>query len=534
MSTENTWQNFCKNYLRIENLGFSLDTSKINFPQDFLTSFKPKFSAALSSMKKLEEGEIANPDEKRMVGHYWLRTPELAPSNEIKNAIQNSILEVQDFATAIHNDKIKGEKGRKFQNVVIIGIGGSALGPQLVSDALGTIDDELSIYFCDNTDPDGIQRLYLQLQHALDETLCIVVSKSGGTVETRNGMLEFENFYKNSGLKFSAHAVALTCEGSKLDNYSKENGWLKQFYMWDWVGGRTSIFCQVGLLPAALQGIDISGFLEGGRLMDECTREDDYQSNPALLLAAAWYFATDGKGKKDMVVLPYKDRLMLCSKYLQQLVMESIGKEKDLDGNIVHQGIAVYGNKGSTDQHAYVQQLREGVPNFFATFIEILKDYSQDTDINPLTVEDGEITSGDYLSGFFLGTRKALFENDRTSLTITFEELNARTLGALIALFDRAVGFYASFVNINAYHQPGVEAGKKAATKVIEIQKAITKHLNENRGKSFKATEVASALKLENETETIFKILSHLAANPAKGVKVEHKLDPINALFQLS
>ena len=269
--------------------------------------------------------------------------------------------------------------------------------------------------------------------------------------------------------------------------------------------GRTLIFCQVGLLPAALQGLDISAFVEGGRQMDEITREEDYSKNPALLLAAAWYFATDGKGKKDMVVLPYKDRLMLCSKYLQQLVMESLGKEKDLDGKVVHQGIAVYGNKGSTDQHAYVQQLREGVPNFFATFIEILKDYTQSNDIAPLDVEDGSITSGDYLSGFFLGTRKALFENDRTSITLTFEELNAKTLGALIALYDRAVGFYASFVNINAYHQPGVEAGKKAATKVIEIQKSITKHLRENRGQSFKASEIASALKIESDTETVFK-----------------------------
>ena len=97
-----------------------------------------------------------------------------------------------------------------------------------------------------------------------------------------------------------------------------------------------------------------------------------------MLLALMWHFAGNGKGEKDMVILPYKDRLVLFSKYLQQLVMESLGKEKDLEGNVVHQGIAVYGNKGSTDQHAYVQQLREGVPNFFATFIEVRKDRDGD------------------------------------------------------------------------------------------------------------------------------------------------------------
>ncbi len=104
------------------------------------------------------------------------------------------------------------------------------------------------------------------------------------------------------------------------------------------------------------------------------TRQHDVLRNPAALLALMWYHAGNGRGAKDMVILPYKDRLLLLSRYLQQLVMESLGKELDLDGKVVNQGIAVYGNKGSTDQHAYVQQLREGVNNFFATFIEVLKD----------------------------------------------------------------------------------------------------------------------------------------------------------------
>src|SRR5207247_3661910 len=105
-----------------------------------------------------------------------------------------------------------------------------------------------------------------------------------------------------------------------------------------------------------------------------------------------WHYAGNGKGEKDMVILPYKDRLALFSKYLQQLVMESLGKEKDLDGNVVHQGIAVYGNKGSTDQHAYVQQLRDGVPNFFVTFVEVRKTRAGAS----MEVEPG-IASGDYL-----------------------------------------------------------------------------------------------------------------------------------------
>ena len=159
--------------------------------------------------------------------------------------------------------------------------------------------------------------------------------------------------------------MAVTGEDSKLDNVAKSEGWLTTFPMYDWIGGRTSELSAVGLLPAALQGIDIQAMLDGAKEMDEATRVHHLRQNPAALLALSWYFSGDGRGEKDMVVLPYKDSLLLFSRYLQQLVMESLGKEQDLDGNTVYQGIAVYGNKGSTDQHAYVQQLREGVPNFF-------------------------------------------------------------------------------------------------------------------------------------------------------------------------
>jgi glucose-6-phosphate isomerase len=217
-----------------------------------------------------------------------------------------------------------------------------------------------------------------------------------------------------------------------------------------------------------------------------------------------WFHAGNGRGGKDMVILPYKDRLALFSKYLQQLVMESLGKEKDLDGNIVHQGIAVYGNKGSTDQHAYVQQLRDGVPNFFATFIEVERDRANGN----MEVEPG-FTSGDYLHGFLRGTRAALHENGRESITISIPEVNAFSVGALIALFERAVGFYGSLVNINAYHQPGVEAGKKAATRLLELQSRVLAQLPDAPGKT--AEEIAR--ELNADPEDIFHALHHAAAN---------------------
>jgi len=206
-----------------------------------------------------------------------------------------------------------------------------------------------------------------------------------------------------------------------------------------------------------------------------------------------------------MVVLPYKDRLVLFSKYLQQLVMESLGKRLDLHGNEVNQGIAVYGNKGSTDQHAYVQQLRDGVHNFFVTFIEVRKDRSGDMfEVEPNT------TTGDYLQGFLRGTRSALFESGRESITVSLPEVTPQSVGALIALYERAVGFYGSLVNVNAYHQPGVEAGKKAATAVLSLQHSVLENIG-----VVPQTADEIAAKLGADPEAVYHVLCHLAANRA-------------------
>jgi glucose-6-phosphate isomerase len=199
--------------------------------------------------------------------------------------------------------------------------------------------------------------------------------------------------------------------------------------------------------------------------------------------------------------------LLLFSRYLQQLVMESLGKEDDLDGNKVYQGIAVYGNKGSTDQHAYVQQLREGIANFFLTFIEVLNDRSgKSPEIDP------GVTSGDYLSGFLQGTRQALYENHRDSITVTIPAVTPQTVGALIALYERAVGLYASIVNVNAYHQPGVEAGKKAAAVILQLQTDAVKALRSTTAPVTLA-ELAAKAGAPDRVEAIYKILRHLHAN---------------------
>jgi glucose-6-phosphate isomerase len=505
MQASELWRRYQERLYFHEGLGLYLDLSRMPDMPASDRTLGAGLPRAFAAMAELERGALANPDEQRMVGHYWLRAPAIAPTDDLRLAITDTLARVERFARDVRAGRVMTPAGQRFTDVLAIGIGGSALGPQLLADALAPDDPPLALHFFDNTDPRGFDRVLTRLGDALARTLVIVTSKSGSTPETRNGLLEVADAFSRAGLELAPQAVAITLEDSALDAEARD--WLARFPMFDWVGGRFSITSAVGLLPAALQGIDVHELLAGAREMDTATRVPDLPTNPAAMLASAWYVAGKGRGAKDMVVLPYKDSLLLFSRYLQQLVMESLGKGRDLADRSVEQGIAVYGNKGSTDQHAYVQQLREGVPNFFVTFIEALEDRSGPS----IEVESG-ITSGDYLNGLLYGTREALYANGRGSITITIPAVDARRLGALIALYERAVGFYASLVSINAYHQPGVEAGKKAASSRLALQRRVVEVL----GKQADAQDIESiarAAGAEDQLEAVYQILRHLEAN---------------------
>ncbi len=497
------WQRFCDLLWHHEDLGMWLDISRMHLNNAQLEELTPRLEKAFEAMKALENGAIANADENRQVGHYWLRHPQLAPDPQVAQHIAEEIDEIEQFGQAVINGTIKSPTGQPFTNVLWIGIGGSGLGPLLMIRALQDKGAGLPFHFFDNVDPNGMSRVLAELGDVLRTTLVVTVSKSGGTPEPHLGMEQARHRLEAVGGNWPAQAVAITMADSKLDRQAVDENWLHRFDMFDWVGGRTSITSAVGLVPGALIGCDIRSFLAGASQMDEATRESDVRRNPAALMAAAWYSAGDGKGKRDMVVLPYRDRLEVFSRYLQQLVMESLGKRLDRNGEIAHQGIAVYGNKGSTDQHAYVQQLRDGVDNFFVTFIEVLRDVEDIPEIN------GE-RPGDFLDGFVQGTRSALTEGGRQSLSISMRQFDARRLGALIALFERAVGFYGELVNINAYHQPGVEAGKKAAAAILKLQRQVEEVLSD--GVSRSVVEIQQAIG-EGSVEAVFWIVRHLTGN---------------------
>ena len=500
------WFDRCRKYtIQDAETGFEINFAGMNFSDADLDRMAPLFAKANAGIAAIERGEIKNPDEKRKVTHFTDRI------TYCDSALYKS---VEDFAAKVRCGEITGSTGRRFTAVAVNGIGGSALGPQLLQFAInGPYWNELpiekrqgglKIYFLDNTD----SAEFADLCQVMDPetTLHLIVSKSGGTQETKNNMIAMERYYDDRALDFGRHAVAVTMPGSKLDKYAAEKKFLASFEMADSIGGRTSESAIVGHVPAALTGIDFKSFIAGFLRMDELTRNTDAYSNPAMMLSAMWYIAGKGKGDRNMVIVPYSDRLVLLSRYLQQLVMESLGKELDLEGNVCHQGLNVFGNKGGTDAHAFIQQLNDGRDDFFATFIELLADAGK------IDLGDGNLM-GDYLHGFCAGLTEALRSKGRQTISIKLPRLTVFELGMIIALYERAVAVYAEFININAFHQPGVQAYKLAAGGELALKAKLDEAFKKMSGFSGTAAEIAQAAGVSGQEASVDGWLRRMAAN---------------------
>lgn len=456
---------------------FSMDWSQMDIPSPFLEQLKNQFDNVHNQMDLLEAGGIANPTEQRQVGHYWMRTPSLCKNSELKEQILSCQKTIKDFCKNVLDGKIQATNGRPFTNFWLVGIGGSALGPQLLDAAFYHNPKPLQFFVSDNIDPQGIGDTLkaIEATHGgLEQTLVAIVSKSGKTPETVHTEKIIAELFHQRGLLLSKHVVLISCNEKPLRAIVEKE--LQFFPIWDFIGGRTSITSAVGLLPLGLMGQSIDDFLSGAQAMDEQTRNSDFNANPAALLCASWMYATS-LNRRNMVVLPYRDRLSLFPKYLQQLIMESLGKGTSLQGHPVSEGLSVFGNKGTTDQHAYIQQLKEGINDFFITFI----DTCNDSDPKITQIESSfDTCSNELLNSLLLGTQRAMKKAKRLFITITLPEISPFTIGALVALYERAVGFYAFYKQINAYDQPGVEAGKIAAADILRTQQQILQWLKES------------------------------------------------------
>ena len=363
---------------------------------------------------------------------------------------------------------------RKADAFVVLGIGGSALGPMAVFQALCHLrHNELSkrqrkapkFYVEDNVDPERMASLMDILD--LDNTVFNVITKSGSTSETMSQYLIIMKMLKERyGDKVSEHIVATTDrEKGNLIKIAKKEG-LKTFYIPDGVGGRFSEMCPVGLLPAAVLGIDIRELLRGAMLMDRRIRRSDFKLNPALTAAALQYLAIK-KGKNISVMMPYADSLKLMADWYCQLWGESLGKAVDLNGNTIYAGQTPVKALGVTDQHSQIQLYTEGPFDKVVTFIAVEK-YRAEVKI-PGGAE--EYPNVSFLSGHTLNelisaemeaTEYALTKNRRMNSKIIMPVVNANSVGQLLAFFMYETAYLGAMLNINTFNQPGVEEGKNA------------------------------------------------------------------------
>ncbi len=408
--------------------------------------------------EKIEKAEKAM-EEKRKIGKMDWRD---LPYN------QDDV--VEDIIS--YAESVKG----KFDAFVVLGIGGSALGPLAVQQAINhPYYNELpkekrngypKLYVADNVDPEKLVCLF----ETIDVTKCLFncISKSGSTSETMSQFMIIKEMLSEKLSKEEAakHIVCTTDKvNGNLIKIAKEEGY-KTFIIPSGVGGRFSELTPVGLLPAAMCGINIKELLKGAAYMDELSKEKDIYKNPAYMYAVLHYIGMK-QGKNISVVMPYADSLKLISDWYAQLWAESLGKKKDNDGNIINAGQTPVKALGVTDQHSQVQLYTEGPYDKIVVFIGVEK-FKRTITIPKIY---GDIPSLGFLGGITqnkliqteqMSTEYALLKSGKTNLTITLPEVNEFTLGELLYMFEVATGFAGELLNIDAFNQPGVEEGKNA------------------------------------------------------------------------
>ncbi len=367
------------------------------------------------------------------------------------------------------------EKKDKFDAFVVLGIGGSALGPIAVQQAINhPYYNELSrekrngfpkLYVADNVDPEKLVYLF----QTIDVTKCLfnVISKSGSTSETMSQFMIIKKMLDDKLGKAAAEHIVCTTDkvNGNLIKIAKEEGY-KTFIIPSGVGGRFSELTPVGLLAAAFCGIDIKAMLAGAAFMDELCKNDDIYENPAFMYAVLNYIGMQ-KGKNICVVMPYADSLKYISDWYAQLWAESLGKKFDNEGNVVNVGPTPVKALGVTDQHSQVQLYTEGpfdkmivlmgVDRYKET-IQIPESYKEIPSLGFL----GGITQNQLIQTEQMATEYALMKSGKMNMTITLPEVNEFTLGQTLYMFEVATGFAGELLNINAFDQPGVEEGKNA------------------------------------------------------------------------
>eukprot|EP01080_Neovahlkampfia_damariscottae_P005431 gene5431-9244_t len=516
-----------------EKSNFTLNLSGIESLDNLesvLHQYRYSVEHALQKFEDIENGKIVNKtcvkeeSENRSVDHYNLRSKvEKVKGKSLKHSIEYW-KEIQKSISKILEGEVKNENKEKYTDVVFNGIGGSYLGPLMLLVANKGMDYNFNsdlpmrMHFIANTDPDSFKLLLDKLN--LKTTLMVNMSKSGSTAETKGNMDSFNEQLEKLNLPKGSHNIAITTPDSKFDKYAKEHKFMNIFYMNNETGGRMSVCSAIGMVPCAFAKLNFEEFLNGQSHMDDLCRRKDTKQNPAMLVGIAIDKMTKTFGRKNMIVLGYSDFLKEFAHYLQQLYMESLGKEFNEIGTPNAEGQSVFGGIGTGEQHAFMQQIQKGVADAFVRFVYFIKrknDFKNE--------KSGSM--GRQLLAFVKGTEDALITNGKPFISSAFEECSMFNLGMMVSMEENIVSILAAFRNINAYDQPGVQDGKLAADQMNFVSKKIEEIILK-LDKDFEGDASDAQKQFDLEKEPIFfvdAVLTDIYANYEQqlGYKFENK-----------
>src|SRR5882762_5084271 len=438
-----------------------MDQLKYYYKNATSDSIDAKHSVSLAELKKIApqiRQITSNMAQERRAGKLPYR--DLPYQSEMVDAINKA---VEHFRT-------------RCEILIVLGIGGSALGNIALQNALNPYTYNLQsdrsragpqLFILDNVDPDQIRSIVELITPKIKKTVLNVISKSGETAETAAQFILFRDLLKKHlGTAHKDNILATTDpKGGTLRQIATDEGY-KTLEVPDGVGGRFSVLSAVGLFSAAMCGIDIEELLEGAADMDKRAKKPDLFENPSAMIGALHYLL-DRKGKKIAVMMPYSTALYSCADWFRQLWAESLGKKDGLHKKNVFAGQTPIKALGTTDQHSQVQLYREGPNDKIITFLEIEKFQ------RPLSIPDTmkHVETLKYLANSSfqtlinnekIATEYALMESDRPTATVIFPRISPHTVGQFLYMYEVAVSYMGSLLEINTYDQPGVELGKKA------------------------------------------------------------------------
>lgn len=437
-------------------------------------------------------GDLINQTENRAVLHTALRSKETGPlfvdGVDIRPEIAGVKAQIKDFSERIISGSHKGFTGKSITDVVNIGIGGSDLGPAMLADALAYYQNHLNVHFVSNVDGDHVQEVLKKVNP--ETTLFVIVSKTFTTQETLTNAQTIREWFLKAGSEsdIAAHFVAVSTNLQKVQEFgiAPEN----IFPMWDWVGGRFSLWSAVGLSIALVIGYEqFEQLLDGAADMDTHFQTAPFEENMPVIMALLSIWYNNFYGSESEALIPYTQYLQKLAPYLQQGIMESNGKSMGRDGQAVNYqtGTIIWGEPGTNSQHAFFQLIHQGTKLIPTDFIGFKKSLHGNTDHHDklmanffaqtealLMGKTAEQVSAEFEKQHITGEKAAfllpfkVFAGNKPTNTLLIEKLTPANLGSLLALYEHKLFVQGVIWNIFSYDQWGVELGKQLATSILD------------------------------------------------------------------